>query len=307
MAGPADPSHRESNTESEVGLDLTVVIPAFNEENAIAEEIRMVHQALKDRGFGYEIIVVDDGSSDGTAEKAEAEDCRLIRQPRNRGYGASLKTGIAAARTEKVVITDADGTYPADQIPKLYAASDTYDMVVGARTGEEVHIPLVRRPAKWFLRMLASYLAGFLIPDLNSGLRLMRRSHVRRFAHILPSGFSFTSTITVALLCNEFTVGYLPINYRKRVGSSKIRPIHAYLFTMLILRLSMLFNPLKIFLPVGLGVFLVGFAKFGYDVTQANLSESAVMFILGAIMIWGLGLLADQNSRLNIDRETWQR
>lgn len=307
MIDPHDANRDEHRLVRAERYDVTVVIPAFNEEGAIAEEIDHIHSVLKTLDLAYEVIIVDDGSADRTAEIAESRDCRVIRQPRNMGYGASLKRGFRDARSDIVVITDADGTYPAEEIPRLLAASKDHDMVVGARVGENVHIPLVRRPAKWFLRMLASYLAGQIIPDLNSGLRVIRREHVKRFAHILPSGFSFTTTITLSLMCNELTIGYLPIDYKKRIGASKIKWTHAYHFMMLILRVTVLFNPLKVFLPLGLVTFLVGLGKFGYDVTKENLSESAVMCILGAILIWSVGLLADQNSKLGLDRESWTR
>ena len=287
-------------------LDFTVVIPAYNEVDQIGPELKRINSVLKDTKLRYEIIVVDDGSSDGTAEVAAGEDCRLIRQKRNMGYGASLKRGFREAKSELVVITDADGTYPPEEIPRLLEATQDYDMVVGSRTGESVHIPLVRRPAKWFLRQLASFLAEYPIPDLNSGLRVIRREQVKRFAHILPSGFSFTTTITLAHLCNEMTIGYLPINYLKRVGSSKIRPSHAYHFLLLILRVIVLFNPLKVFIPVGFSVFLVGFAKLIYDIRLENLSESAVMCLLTALVIWCVGLLADQNSKFGVDRQAWK-
>lgn len=286
-------------------VDLSIVVPAFNEERGIGPEIDRLHEELSKCGLRYELIVVDDGSRDRTFEIASQKPCKVLRQPQNRGYGAALKRGIAAARADRVVITDADGTYPASAIGELVRMSESYDMVVGSRTGKEVHIPLVRRPAKWLLRVLAAYLAGHPIPDLNSGLRLMRRSHVRRFAHILPNGFSFTTTITLALLCNDFAVGYLPINYGARIGNSKIRAKHAYQFLLLTLRTIVLFNPLKIFLPVGAVMFLAGAAKFAYDITLNNLSESAVMAILGAIIVWAIGVLADQNSRLGMDRDTW--
>jgi len=245
---------------------------------------------------------VDDGSTDRTAEEAGRADCRLLRLPRNRGYGAALKHGIAHAHAELVVITDADGTYPADVIPKLVAEARDYDMVVGARTGENVHVSVARAPAKWFLRVLASYLAGSHIPDLNSGLRVMRRKQVQAYSRILPSGFSFTTTITLALLCTERTVLYVPVDYRKRTGTSKIRPSHAYHFLILILRAIVLFNPLKVFLPLGALAFVVGLAKFIYDVTLDNLSETAVMGLLAAVIIWSVGLLADQSARLNLER-----
>lgn len=307
-ADPTDPSPEKHERPARAErYDITVVIPAYNEEGAIAEEIDRLHDVMKTLDLTYEIIIVDDGSADRTAEIAETKPCTVVRQPRNMGYGASLKRGFREARSELVIITDADGTYPATEIPRLLEQAKDFDMVVGARTGESVHIPLIRRPAKWFLRMFASYLAGQIIPDLNSGLRVIRREHVRRFAHILPSGFSFTTTITLSCMCNELAIGYVPINYLKRIGSSKIKWTHAYHFMMLILRVTVLFNPLKVFLPLGLVTFLVGLGKFGYDVTKENLSESAVMCIIGAMLIWGLGLLADQNSKLGLDRESWPR
>ncbi|MCA9553511.1 MAG: glycosyltransferase family 2 protein [Myxococcales bacterium] len=287
-------------------LDVTILIPAFNEENAIEAEVDHIHRVMRETSYAYEIIVVDDCSKDRTFELASKKECRVLRQPRNMGYGAALKRGFRESHTDLVVITDADGTYPAEDIPRLLAEASTFDMVVGARTGENVHIPLVRRPAKWFLRVLASYLAEFPIPDLNSGLRAIRKHHVKRFAHILPSGFSFTTTITLSLLCNELTVGYVPIDYRKRIGSSKIRPSDAYRFLLLILRVMVLFNPLRVFLPIGAVVGILGLGKFSYDLTKANLSDGAVMGVLGAILIWSVGLLADQNAKLGVDRgEQW--
>ncbi len=287
------------------GLDLSIIIPAFNEENAIGPEVDHIHEVMRPTGLSYEVIVVDDGSRDKTFEIASTKDCIVLRQPQNRGYGAALKRGIAKARSEFVMITDADGTYPADQIPVLYALRGQYDMVVGSRTGSDVHIPLSRRPAKWVLNRLSSYLVGQHIPDLNSGLRLMRKAHVKRFVHILPNGFSFTTTITLSLMSNGLSVMFSPINYAKRVGVSKIRPGHAYEFLMLILRVMVLFNPLKVFLPLGLIPFVAGMAKFAYDITLDNLSESAIMGILSALIIWAIGLLADQNARLNLDRNQW--
>lgn len=285
--------------------ELTVVVPAYNEEDQIEKEIAHLNQVLRGMGIRYELVVVDDGSKDRTAEIAARCECTLLKQPQNRGYGAALKRGIRYAKSEFVVITDADGTYPAERIPDMWADAEKYDMIVGARVGANVHIPLIRRPAKWFLRKLASYLSGYPIPDINSGLRLMRREQVARFAHILPNAFSFTTTITMALLCNDLAVKYLPIDYAQRVGNSKITPMDAYRFLMLSLRVSLLFNPLKIFLPIGAVMFLAGAAKFAYDVTLNNLSESAVMAILGAIIVWCVGLLADQNARLGMDRDPW--
>jgi hypothetical protein len=175
-------------------------------------------------------------------------------------------------------------------------------MVVGARVGESVNVPWERRPAKWFLNRLASYLAGRRLPDINSGLRLMRKSLVQRYEHLLPQGFSFTTTITLAAACNGHPVAYVPIDYHARLGKSKIRVRHAYDFTLLIIRTIVFFNPLKVFLPLGAVLGIAGVAKFAYDVTRDNLSESAVLGVLGALIIWAVGLLADQNSRMATHR-----
>jgi len=276
---------------------VTVVMPAFDEAAGIAATVREVRAVLRGLAVPWELIVVDDGSTDDTAELARREGATVVRLPKNRGYGAALKAGIARASHETIVLIDADGTYPAAAIPALLEAARDYDMVVGSRTGPSVHVPAMRRPAKWFLGRLASYLAGQEIPDLNSGLRVVRRRLVERFEHLLPSGFSFTTTITLAALCNDALVHWHPIDYRPRLGSSKIRPVHAFDFLMLILRTVVFFNPLKVFLPVGAVLFLIGFAKFVWDLFVGNFSETVVMGFLGAVLVWSVGLLSDQIAR----------
>jgi glycosyltransferase involved in cell wall biosynthesis len=283
---------------------VSIVVPAYNEERGIGEQIERLRRVMEQSGWPFEVVVVDDGSTDRTAEEAAQHDVRLIRQPRNRGYGAALKAGIVAARSDWIVIIDADGTYPAEEIPAMLERAAEHDMVVGARTGQDVNIPLARRPAKWLLALLAGYLAEQPIPDLNSGLRVLKRELVEKYEHLLPSGFSFTTTITLALLCNDFSVFYHPINYARRVGASKIRPAHAYQFLMLILRTVVYFNPLRVFLPLGLVFFLAGLAKLIYDIFLWNLSESAVMGLLSGIIIWCVGLLADQISRIGMSIHT---
>lgn len=277
---------------------VSVVIPAFNEGDHVAEQVRAVRTTLEGTDWTFEIIVVDDGSTDRTAPEADSTGARVLRRMKNRGYGAALKLGIEHARYGWILITDADGTYPVESIPALLAVAERNSMVVGARLGQSVKIPLIRRPAKWFLNRLASYLAGQRLPDINSGLRLMRRSLVERYLGLLPDGFSFTTTITLAAACNGHAVEYVPINYHARLGQSKIRARHAYDFTLLILRTIVFFNPLKVFIPVGALLFLAGLLKLGYDITRRNLSESAVLAIIGTLIIWAVGLLADQNMRI---------
>lgn len=283
-------------------LDVSIIIPAYNEENSISDQISNVKAVMDKTDWKYSVIVVDDGSTDNTAEVAAKLPVDLISLPRNSGYGAALKSGVAATTANYIVFIDADGTYPADEIPVMLSKINEYDMVVGARIGENAHIPLVRKPAKWLLQKLASYLAGQNIPDLNSGLRVIRKPLLEKFNNILPSGFSLTTTITLALLCNNYFVYYHPIDYFKRVGQSKLRPVEAYNFFLLILRTIIYFNPLKVFLPLGAVFFLAGCIKLIYDIYLDNLSESAVMGILSAFIIWAIGLLSDQISKLGIGK-----
>lgn len=277
---------------------VSVVMPAFNEAAHVAEQVESVVSAVEATGWDFEMIVVDDGSTDRTAEAAAAAGARVLRRRSNCGYGAALKLGTRAARHDWILIIDADGTYPSQAIPELLAAADHNDMVVGARTGMVVKHPFARRPAKWFLRRLASYLAGEDFPDMNSGLRLIRRSLIERYEHLLPAGFSFTTTITLATACNGHAVAYVPIDYHARLGQSKIRPRHAFDFLLLILRTIVFFNPLKVFVPFGAVLALGGVAKSVYDIFQNDLSDSAVLALLGALIIWAVGLLADQNARI---------
>jgi glycosyltransferase involved in cell wall biosynthesis len=290
---------------SEALPPVTVVMPALDEEDGVATAVTAVRTVLDRAGVEYEMLVVDDGSTDATAVQAEKAGATVLSLPEQRGYGAALKTGIAAARYDLIAIIDADCSYPAEALPDMLAHSDRYDMVVGARIGPEVEEPGVRRPAKWFLRTLASYLAGRRIPDLNSGLRVLRRDLVERFSHVLPSGFSFTTSITLAAHCSGAMVRYHPIALRRRVGRSKIRPYHAAQFLVLVIRSIVYFNPLRVFLPLGGLFFVGGVVKLVYDFYMENVSDTAAIGLLGAFILWSLGLLSDQIAR--IGARSWIR
>ena len=273
----------------------SIVIPAYNEGMGIAK-ILDVLKALNDN---YEIIVVDDGSEDDTSQTIKNfEGIRVLTHHRNLGYGAALRTGIKNAQHECVVITDADGTYPNERIPELVKIfkEGKFDMVVGARVGDNVKIPLMRRPAKWFITKLASYLTGTKIPDLNSGLRVMKKEVIEKYIKILPDGFSFTSTITLAMLTNGYSVKYMPINYFKREGKSKIKPIQDTLnFIQLIIRTVLYFNPLKIFIPLSLFLVFLAFLLLlgSWVFTGKAMDMTFGVILMTSVMVLVIGMLAD--------------
>ena len=276
---------------------ISVVIPAYNEAAAIGSTLEQVQVVMDETELEGEVIVVDDGSTDGTADEVVRYPAvRLVKHPQNRGYGAALKTGIRQARHDVVIILDADGTYPCEMIPRLAAEIGAYDMAVGARTGDEVHVPLMRRPAKWALNRLADYLSGQDIPDLNSGMRAFKRDVAERFFRLLPSGFSFTTSLTLALLTNDYNVVYIPVNYYRRTGRSKIRPIQDTInFFSLVVRMVLSFRPLRVFAPVAMIFILASLAKVIYDINayDFHLATSTVVLLTLTLQVIVLGLIAD--------------
>lgn len=280
-------------------MAFSVIVPCFNERDAVRDTVRALEAGLEGHGE-YELIFVDDGSTDGTGEEldralAEHPRLRVIRHPVNRGYGAALKTGLRRAVSETVVITDADGTYPNERIPDLLARAHEADMVVGARVGADAPQALPRRFAKWFMERYMAWLAAQPIPDMNSGLRVFRRSLAERFLNILPDGFSFTTTITLALMTNGFLVEYLPISYARRVGRSKIQPLRDTLrFIQLIVRTGMYFAPLRVLTPVLVLLGLVTLGALGYDIwVLRNLTDKSILLMLFTLNTAMFALLAD--------------
>lgn len=282
-------------------LDISVVIPAYNESAQVALTVDKVRTILAEAGISHEIIVVDDGSKDDTYEHAQRSGATVIRMPENGGYGRALKAGIAVSEAPYVAIIDADGTYPAESLPEMTSLARFNDMVVGHRGAAMKNVPLMRRPAKAMLNRIASSLAGHRITDLNSGLRVFRREALEQYVHLLPNAFSFTTTITLCMLASGRPVAYIPIAYGRRIGSSKIRPSDFLRFIVLIIRMTAYFQPLRVFTPIAAIMLLVGVGKAIYDLYLDNLSETAVLGILGAIMVFSLGLIADMISRLYFD------
>ncbi|RKZ02353.1 glycosyltransferase family 2 protein [Candidatus Fermentibacteria bacterium] len=289
---------------------VSVVVPAFNESQSVEHTIHSIQELFAKSEIEGEIVLVDDGSTDDTAALAQSAGAMVVSHPGNLGYGAALKTGIVKARFDTVVITDADGTYPIDMIPVLLSRMQETgaDMVVGSRTGIDVAVPVIRKPFKWVVRRLAQYIVEKPIPDLNSGLRVFKKDMALRYHRLYPNGFSFTSTITVASMCDSFNVEYVPINYYHRAGKSKIVPVDFFAFVMLVLRLSVLFKPLRVFVPVAVFCFSVGFLKLIHDVIMAVsiagstgtsllvmpvVSSTAIAFLLASLQILLVGMVAE--------------
>jgi len=279
--------------------EFTVVVPCFNEESAIEESLQLLQDCLRDSP-PHEIIMVDDGSSDRTGaildqRAKEIDNLRVVHHERNQGYGSALKTGIRRARGELVAIIDADGTYPYDRLPDLIEEARTADMVVGARTGEDVTYSFIRKIPKFFLKGYMSWLAGQSIPDMNSGLRVFRRTSAERFLKVLPDTFSFTTTITLSMLRNHYDVRFVPISYAGRIGKSKIKPVQDTLrFAQLIVRTGMYFAPLRVLLPLAGFLFLGCCASIAYDIfVLRNLTDKSVLLLMFSMNITVFALLAD--------------
>lgn len=278
-------------------MKVSLVIPAYNEEEAIAGDLRAAIDTLKATTYDWEIIVVDDGSTDRTAEiVASFPEVRLLQHQYNLGGGRARNTGVVNAKGEIVVISDGDGTYPMQDIPALVEELTDCDMVVGARTKEAGTVKALRVPAKFIIRKLAEFISGAKIPDLNSGMRAIRKEAALPYLRMLPAGHSWVSTITLAFLTNGHNVKYVPIDYYPRKGKSTFHPIRdtgSYILT--IFRTVTWFSPMKIFLPLGLLLLLGGGGKLVADFIRYSwrITPSTVILLLGGLQILVLGLIAD--------------
>jgi glycosyltransferase involved in cell wall biosynthesis len=273
---------------------VSVLIPACDEEESLANTVAAIE---KHRGLfeEMEIIVINDGSRDRTGEIARTLPVILIEHEITRGYGASLKDGLRRANCELIMIADADGTYPLEDVPRMVADMAESDMVIAARTGEAVNIPILRRLGKWIITLLAEYLSGQRIPDLNSGFRIFWRDIALRFLPMYPDGFSFTTTITLAMLTNHYRVKFVPINYHKRVGKSSIHPVRDFInFTVLVIRICACFKPLNVFVPPAIILIVLGVLKGAIDyIGQHHLGGLSITLTLTGIQTLFIGLLAD--------------
>ncbi len=277
-------------------LDVTVLLPCFNEEEALPYVVRDIRSAMEGTKYSYEIMIVDDKSTDQSVPIATNLGCRVLKRPMRKGSGASRRTGILAAYGDIIVMLDCDGTYTAADIPKILEYFPEFDQVNGARTSEKGTLVWMRAPAKWFIRKLAGFLAGYPIPDLNTGLKAFKRDLMLKYLWTIPDGFSCVSSMTLAFLCNGHAVKYIPSVYHRRIGKSKFHPVKdTYLYLITVCRLITYFNPIRIFFPMALLFIIGGIAKSLYDFFYVvhRLQLSDIIFILGGIMIGFQGLLAD--------------
>ena len=280
---------------------VSVVIPAFNEEEAIGAVVRDVVSQVPNL---KEVIVVDDGSTDGTAEAAEEAGATVVRSPYNKGNGASVKAGIRKATGDIVVMMDGDGQHSAKDVARLLEPiAQGHDMAVGARRfGSQAG--LHRGLANWLYNTLASYVAGHKIPDLTSGLRAIRRDVVKRFLYLLPNTFSYPSTITLALFRAGYSVAYVPFDALPRVGTSKIRYLRdGTRFLLIITKIATLFAPIKVFLPISGGLFGLGLGWYAYTFfTVHRFTNMSLFCMLFALQLFLLGFIAEQIAQLRFDR-----
>jgi len=278
---------------------VSIVVPAFNEERSIQRVVR----DLVMLGKGVEIIVVDDGSEDETCDRARKGGAKVIRHPYNKGYGAALKTGIRHSSGEVVCFFDADNQHRTEDLVQMLQFVGEYDAVLAKRTSES-HIPVLRKPGKKILSIVANYLSKQKIPDLNCGLRAFKKDILLRLLHILPDGFSFSTTTTLAMYKMGYTVKWVSITTNPRVGRSTVRQIeHGAETLVLITRIIALFDPLKVFLPIS--VLLIG-GGLVYQIMLITLygfhvAGGAILSVLAGILVFFFGVLADQISAMRLE------
>ena len=276
----------------------SVVVPAFNEEQAIGPLIA----ALRAGAVWHEIIVVDDGSRDATAERAREAGATVVRHPYNKGNGAAVKTGIRTATADYVLIIDGDGQHRAADAARLVSKLGEYDLVIGARsTGTQAS--RARLLGNAALNWLAGYLTGRKVPDLTSGFRGARRESLREFLHLLPNGFSTPTTTTLAFIKAGYNVCFEPIEADARVGQSKIRLARdGAKFLLIVLKIVTMFSPLRVFLPISLAAFLIGAGYAAWTIaTQSHVTNSSVLLIMLSVVVFLVGLVSEQIAALRFE------
>ncbi len=286
---------------------LSIVIPVYNEEDAVGSFLEELYIFLKSQNIEWEIVIVNDASSDNSlkviegfvSQKNMEERFKVVNQPFNRGYGASIKRGIVEARYDWILTIDADGQHIPSDIEKLLnTASENIQMVIGTRDANHKQ-KTSRKIGKAILSLVAQYLTGYRLPDLTSGLRLFQKKYFVKYFSILPRGFSLSTTSAIAFLNDGFNVVFIPINIRERKsGKSKVKAYDGLRVIMLIMRLVMIFAPLRVFLPMSFILFLAGLVSLVIDIINFNISDTTVLMFVASLIIFFFGLIADQISSL---------
>ncbi len=278
---------------------ITVLLPAYNEELSIGDTIRKIKELHPE----FEILVVDDGSTDNTVQIAMNAGANVWPHPYNIGNGAAVKTGLRCAAGDWVVMMDADGQHDPADIARLLEHKDKYDMVIGAR-GKGCHSSLHRNLANWFYNRYASYITKVKILDLTSGFRLVKKDVARKFLYLLPNGFSYPTTITMAYLRSGRTVKYLPITTAKRKGKSKIKLLQdGTRFLLIISRVALLFSPFRIFMPMSIALFCTGVLYYLFTYfTGGRFTNMAALLFSTSVIVFLMGLVSEQISQMRYDR-----
>jgi len=285
--------------------EVSVVVPLYDEEQAVAELLSRIHEALSATGKSFEILAVNDGSGDRTGEiLASLPFVRTIAHPYNKGNGAAIKSGIRAARGRLVVLLDGDGQHDPEDLPRLLERCGEYDLVIGSRKGSSPQ-SRSRRFANWIYNRVASYVAEHRIEDLTSGFRAARRDLLLRYLSLLPNRFSYPTTTTLAFIRSGYSVGFVPVTTRRRAGKSKIRPLRDGLrFFLVILKITALFSPLRVFVPLSLACVAVGllYGLFKILVLHTPYSPITVFFVTTGVLVFCIGLLSEQITMIRFER-----
>lgn len=285
-------------------IDVSVVIPAFNEAQVIGDVIERIFDVFEQLPYTMELLVIDDGSSDGTAVVAQEAGAEVIQHPYNIGNGAAVKTGIRNAAGDVIVLLDGDGQHAPEDIPRLLDKVGRYDLVVGARTRDsesQIHRDLANQIYNW----LATYVCGRKIEDLTSGFRAVRADMARSFVYLLPNTFSYPTTITLATVRAGYSLAYVPIRAAQRVGKSKIKLFRdGSRFFLIILKIATFFSPLKVFIPASIFMFLtgIGYGLFKVVALGQRYGPTSAMLMTVAVLVFLVGLVSEQVAQLRFDR-----
>ena len=280
---------------------ISVVLPARNEQDAVGTTVRRIRELLP----RAEVLVVDDGSTDSTAQRAEQAGAVVLRRPYGMGNGAAIKAGARAAAGELLVFMDADGQHdPADIARLLGKLDEGYDMVVGARDGGS-QASVGRGLANGLYNRLASWMTGHRVLDLTSGFRAVRAARFREFVHLLPNGFSYPTTSTMAFFRSAYPVAYVPIRAARRIGTSHIRPMRdGVRFLLIIFKIATLYSPLKLFAPVATGFALLGLGNYAYTFTTAHrFTNMSALLLSAGVIVFLIGLISEQITNLMYRRD----